>query len=117
MLTAAIKALPVRSCGYCGLMLPVLEDEVLAARASEGRYGIRELLLYSSVCGTGLDVVPIPGQTPAAALERVLLDVAALATRLDKPLSARLLPARGLKAGEMTTFESPYLTNARVLAV
>ena len=116
-LTAAIKHLPVRSCGYCGLMLPVLEDEVLAARASEGRYGIRELLLYSSVCGTGLDVVPIPGDTPPAALERLLLDVAALATRLDKPLSARLLPARGLKPGDMTTFENQYLTNARVLAV
>jgi uncharacterized protein (UPF0210 family) len=117
MLTGAIKALPVRSCGYCGLMLPVLEDDVLAARASEGRYGIRELLLYSSVCGTGLDVVPIPGHTPTAALERLLLDVAALATRLDKPLSARLLPARGLKPGDMTTFENQYLTNARVLAV
>jgi uncharacterized protein (UPF0210 family) len=117
MLTAAIKTLPVRSCGYCGLMLPVLEDDVLAARASEGRYGIRELLLYSSVCGTGLDVVPIPGNTPSTTLERLLLDVAALATRLDKPLSARLLPARGLKPGDMTTFENQYLTNARVLAV
>ena len=69
------------------------------------------------MCGTGLDVVPIPGDTPTAALERLLLDVAALATRLDKPLSARLLPARGLKPGDMTTFENPYLTNARVLAV
>ena len=117
MVTTAIRALPVRSCGYCGLMLPVLEDEVLAARATEGRYGIRELLLYSSVCGTGLDVVPIPGDTPTAALERLLLDVAALATRLEKPLSARLLLAQGLNAGDVTTFENPYLTNARVLDV
>src|SRR5581483_9374278 len=53
--TAAIKSLSVRTCGYSGLMLPVLEDPVLAARASEGRYGVRELLLYSSVCRTGLD--------------------------------------------------------------
>jgi uncharacterized protein (UPF0210 family) len=117
MITAAIKTLPVRACGYCGLMLPVLEDEVLAARASEGRYGVRELLLYSSVCGTGLDVVPLPGDTPTVALERLLLDVAALATRLEKPLSARLLLAPGLAAGEMTTFVSPYLTNARVLQI
>jgi uncharacterized protein (UPF0210 family) len=116
-LTGAIKALPVRAVGYCGLMLPVLEDDVLAARASEGRFGVRELLLYSSVCGTGLDVVPIPGDTPAPAIARLLLDVAALSTRLDKPLSARLLLAPGLTAGERTAFENEYLTNATVLAV
>jgi uncharacterized protein len=116
-LTAAIKVLPVRACGYCGLMLPVLEDDVLAARAGEGRFGIRELLLYSSVCGTGLDVVPIPGDTPEASIARLLLDVAALSTRLDKPLSARLMLAPGLGQGETTAFVSPYLTNARVLAV
>ena len=107
----------MRACGYCGLMLPVLEDDVLAARASEGRFGVRELLLYSSVCGTGLDVVPIPGDTPATAIGRLLLDVAALSTRLEKPLSARLLLAPGLAAGEMTSFENPYLVNSRVLAV
>jgi hypothetical protein len=117
LITAAIRTLPVRTCGYCGLMLPVLEDEVLAARASEARFGIRELLLYSTVCGTGLDVVPIPGDTPVAALERLLLDVAALSTRLDKPLSARLLLAPGLTAGEMSAFDNEYLTNARVFAV
>jgi uncharacterized protein (UPF0210 family) len=116
-ITAALKALPVRSCGYCGLMLPVLEDDVLAARASDGRYGVRELLTYSAVCGTGLDVVPIAADTPAPAIERLLLDVAALATRLEKPLSARLLLAPGRAAGEFTSFASPYLTNARVLVV
>jgi uncharacterized protein (UPF0210 family) len=116
-LTAAIKALPVRACGYCGLMLPVLEDDVLAARAAEGRFGVRELLLYSSVCGTGLDVVPIPGDTPEPAIARLLLDVAALSTRLEKPLSARLLLAPGLVAGERTAFVNEYLTNARVLSV
>src|SRR2546426_9258936 len=54
-------------------MLPVLEDPVLARRASEGRYSVRDLLLYSTVCGTGLDVVPLPGDTAAdrlAALDR-----------------------------------------------
>ena len=116
-LTAAIKALPVRACGYSGLMLPVLEDDVLAARADEGRFGVRELLLYSSVCGTGLDVVPIPGDTPETSIARLLLDVAALSTRLEKPLSARLLLAPGLGPGDATAFASPYLTNARVLAI
>ena len=38
-LTGALKSLRLRTCGYAGLMLPVLEDPVLAKRASEGRYG------------------------------------------------------------------------------
>ncbi|MBK5188031.1 MAG: DUF711 family protein, partial [Gemmatimonadaceae bacterium] len=54
VVTEVLKTLPIRQCGYAGLMLPVLEDSVLAQRAIEGRYGLRDLLLFSSVCGTGL---------------------------------------------------------------
>ncbi len=43
VITAAIKSLDVKTCGYSGLMLPVLEDPLLAQRAGEGRYGIRDL--------------------------------------------------------------------------
>src|SRR2546423_9690225 len=64
-ITDVLKGVRVKTCGYSGLMLPVLEDPVLAQRASEGRFSVRELLLYSSVCGTGLDVVPLAGDTPA----------------------------------------------------
>jgi uncharacterized protein len=115
--TAAIKSLRVRTCGYAGLMLPVLEDPVLASRASEGRYGIRELLLYSSVCGTGLDCVPIPGDTPPARIASVLNDVATMSTRLRKPLAARLFPAPGKGAGEKIQFDSPALTQSVVFEV
>src|SRR3989441_1385836 len=55
-ITDVLKSLRVKTCGYSGLMLPVLEDPVLARRASEGRDSVRDLVLYSSVCGTGLDV-------------------------------------------------------------
>jgi uncharacterized protein (UPF0210 family) len=113
--TAALKALSVRTTGYAGLMLPVLEDTGLAARAGEGRYGVEELLLCSSVCGTGLDVVPLPGDVGAPALARLITDVAALATRLGKPLSARLFPAPGKSAGERVSFDNPYLTPCVVL--
>src|SRR5437899_12428326 len=57
-ITDVLKGLRIKMCGYSGLMLPVLEDPVLARRASEGRFSVRDLLLYSSVCGTGPDVVP-----------------------------------------------------------
>jgi len=115
--TAALKSLRARTCGYAGLMLPVLEDRVLAQRATEGRYGIPDLLLYSSVCGTGLDVVPIPGDTPVEVMTRIVLDVAALAARLRKPLSARLFPIPGLAAGQTARFDDPYLTDCAVMAV
>jgi uncharacterized protein (UPF0210 family) len=115
--TAALKTLRIRTCGYAGLMLPVLEDPVLARRATEGRYGVQDLLLYSSVCGTGLDVVPIPGDTPVDVVTRIVLDVAALSARLHKPLSARLFLIPGKKAGEIAHFTDPYLTDSAVLAV
>ncbi len=61
MITDVLKSINVKRCGYSGLMLPVIEDKVLAQRASEDRFSVQELLLYSSVSGTGLDVVPLPG--------------------------------------------------------
>jgi uncharacterized protein len=116
-ITGALKSLRVRSCGYAGLMLPVLEDPVLAQRATEGRYGIRELLLYSSVCGTGLDVVPLPGDAPSETIANVILDVAALSARLGKPLSARLFPVPGKKAGDLARFDDPRLTDCGVMRI
>src|SRR5207237_1263155 len=91
-ITDVLKRLRIKMCGYSGLMLPVLEDPVLARRASEGRFTVRDLLLYSSVCGTGLDVVPLPGDSRADRLAALIADVAALSTKLRKPLSARLFP-------------------------
>lgn len=117
VVTAAIKSLDVRTCGYSGLMLPVLEDPLLAQRAGEGRYGIRDLLLYSSVCGAGLDVVPIPGDTSVATLAALLKDVAALSARLNKALSARLFLVPGRKAGEIARFDDPVLTDSMVMRV
>lgn len=114
-ITGAIKSLDVKTCGYSGLMLPVLEDARLAQRAGEGRYTIRDLLLYSSVCGTGLDVVPIPGDTPAEIIAALLRDVATLSSRLHKPLSARLFPMPGKSAGEIAKFSDPLLTDCAIL--
>lgn len=114
-LTGLIKTLPVEHTGFSGLMLPVLEDKVLARRAAEGRLTLQLLLAYSAVSGTGLDVIPLPGNTSTEELERVLGDVAALAARLRKPLTARLLLVPGKRAGEQTEFDSPLLTNTKVL--
>jgi len=112
LLTQAIRSVSVKQAGYNGLMLPVLEDSRLAQRWSEGALKLDDLLAYSAVCGTGLDVVPLPGDVTLQQLERIIGDVATLAVRLRKPLSVRLLPVAGKKAGERTDFDSPFLVNA-----
>jgi uncharacterized protein len=114
-ITEVLKSLRIKICGYSGLMLPVLEDPVLATRAAEGRYSVRELLLYSSVCGTDLDVVPLAGDTPANELTSLIRDVAALSTKLHKPLSARLFLIPGKKAGERAEFSNPFLTSSVIM--
>jgi uncharacterized protein len=110
-ITPALQSTGLPTCGYCGLMLPVMEDVVLAQRWAEGRVGLDQLLAYSAVCGTGLDTIPLPGDCSATQLANVICDVASLALRLRKPLSARLLPVPGKHAGEVTDFSSPYLVN------
>jgi uncharacterized protein len=114
IITRALRAIPVRQAGYSGLMLPVLEDTVLAERWSEGRLSMDSLLAYSAVCGTGLDTIPLPGSISDEQLERILSDVASLSVKWHKPLAARLLPVAGKKAGEMTEFSDPFLVNARI---
>jgi uncharacterized protein (UPF0210 family) len=110
-ITAAVKAVKVKQIGFSGLMLPVMEDKRLAQRWSENLYDIDSVLAYSAVCGTGLDTVPLPGDVSEERLVKIFGDVAALAWKWQKPLSARLQPVSGKKAGDMTEFESQYLFN------
>jgi uncharacterized protein len=111
-ITAAIRDIQVKQTGYNGLMLPVLEDSRIAQRWSEGRLSLDSLLSYSAVCGTGLDTIPLPGDISEQQLELIIGDMASLAVKWHKPLSARLLPVTGKKPGDMTEFDDPYLVNA-----
>ena len=113
-ITTAVQRVPVQRAGYSGLMLPVLEDSVLAKRWESGAISRDSLMSYSSVCSTGLDAVPLPGDISVEELESIIGDMASLAVKWHKPLSARLLPVAGKKAGEMTEFSSPYLVNVRI---
>lgn len=115
ILTDAIQQAEFQHTGFCGLMLPVLEDSVLARRAAEGRLRISDLLQWSSVCGTGLDTVPLPGESSVEDLSALLYDVAALSVRLHKPLTARLMPLPGKVAGDPVHFEFAYFADGGVL--
>ena len=103
--------------GFSGLFLPVLEDAILARRAAEGSLSVMDLLLYSAVCGTGLDTIPLPGDTSVDQLSAVLLDLASLSMRLAKPLTARLMPIPGKQAGDPTGFDFAYFANSRVMSL
>jgi len=117
IITTAVKAVPVKQVGYSGLMVPVMEDKVLARRWAEGAVNIDSLLAYSAVCGTGLDTVPLPGDVSEEQVSRIFGDVASLAWKWRKPLSARLQPVKGKKAGEQTEFNDPYLFNTLIRAL
>jgi uncharacterized protein (UPF0210 family) len=117
LITTAVRSVQVKQVGYAGLMLPVLEDERLAQRWSEGKLSIDALLSYSSVCATGLDTVPLPGDVTEDQLARILSDVAALASKWHKPLTARLLPVKNKHAGDRSDFDDPHLTNAKIQAL
>jgi uncharacterized protein len=110
-ITSALKEIGLRHTGYSGLMLPILEDPVLADRWNAGLVSLDALLSYSAVCGTGLDTVPLPGDVTVEQLARIIGDVAALSVKWNKPLSARLLPIAGRLAGQQTDFTDPALLN------
>ena len=117
ILTEAVDRADFPHTGFSGFMQPVLEDSVLAQRAAEGTLTIKDALLYSAVCGTGLDTIPLPGDTTAEQIAPLLLDLSALAMRLDKPLTARLMPVPGKKAGDATEFDFGFFANSRVMAL
>ena len=118
LLTKVFKSINgVNLVGFSGLMLALTEDTGLAEGSTNADFDIRSLLTYSSVCGIGLDTVPIPGNTPGAKISALMRDTGTMAYRLNKPLTVRLFPVPELEAGDLTVFESDDLCNCTVLAV
>jgi uncharacterized protein (UPF0210 family) len=117
ILADALDGAVFQKTGFNGLMMPVLEDSILAQRSKDGTLTLKDLMMFSAVCGTGLDTVPLPGSASADDLTGLLLDISALSLRLDKPLTARLMPIPGKQAGDLTEFNFPYFANSRVLAL
>jgi len=117
IITRAVQSVPVKRIGYSGLMVPVMEDNVLAKRWAEGTYNMDSLLAYSAVCAGGLDTVPLPGDVTEERIARILGDVATLAYKWNKPLAARLLPVPGGKPGDRTAFDDPRMANTVIQAL
>ncbi|MEU4212562.1 DUF711 family protein [Streptomyces sp. NPDC026206] len=109
--TAGIRSVSQPTVGYAGLMLPVLEDRVLALAWQEGRINADSVLAYSSVCGAGLDTIPLPGSTQDHEVVAVIRDMAALSARWAKPLSARLMLAPVSSDPHRTQFRAEQIVN------
>ncbi|HJZ96522.1 MAG TPA: DUF711 family protein [Candidatus Solibacter sp.] len=114
VITRAVQSTPVKRTGYSGLMIPVMEDTILAQRWSEGTFNLDSILAYSAVCAGGVDTVPLPGDVSEEQIARILGDVAWLAYRWNKPLAARLLPAPGRGPGDHTEFSGSMLTRTTI---
>ncbi len=118
LLTKVFKSIKnVNLVGFSGLMLALTEDKGLAQGSVSKDFDIRSLLTYSSVCGIGLDTVPIPGNTANHKIAALMRDTGTMAYRLNKPLTVRLFPVPNFEAGELTKFESSDLCNCSILAV
>ena len=113
-LTEALQSVDRPKIGFSGFMQPLLEDYIIAQRNNENKIDISKLLLYSTMCGLGLDCVPIPGNLDPAAIELLLMDLGMISLRLKKPLTARLMPITDKKAGDMTEFDFEYFTNSKI---
>ena len=119
-ITRALQNLDgIKLTGYCGLMLPVLEDRRLAELATvtdqkDRELRISDILSISSVCGVGVDTVPIPGDCSFERLGALILDVSGIAGRWNKSLSCRVFPVPGKGGGDMTEFDSPYMCNCGI---
>ncbi|WP_189520861.1 DUF711 family protein [Streptomyces sindenensis] len=109
--TAGIRSVGLPTVGYAGLMLPVLEDEVLALAWQQGRIDSASVLAYSSVCGAGMDTIPLPASTREHEIVAMIADMAALSARWAKPLSARLMLAPPGADPRRTEFRAEQIIN------
>jgi uncharacterized protein (UPF0210 family) len=114
IITRAVQSTQVKRTGYSGLMIPVMEDPILARRWAEGTFNLDSILAYSAVCAGGVDTVPLSGDVTVDQIGHILSDVAWLAWKWNKPLGARLLPAPGKGLGEKTEFSGGALTNTTI---
>jgi len=115
IMTECIDNARFNRTGFCGILTAVLEDQVFAERAADGSLTIQDLLLMASVCGTGLDTIPLAGDVSEEAITALLIDLGTLALRHGKPLTARLMPIPGKGAGDPVNFNFEYFASSRVM--
>ncbi|MBQ7670707.1 MAG: PFL family protein [Clostridia bacterium] len=90
--------------GLSGAFIPVSEDAGMIDAASIGALKIEKLEAMTAVCSVGLDMIVIPGDTPAEVISAILADEAAIGMINSKTTAVRLIPAIGKHAGDVLEF-------------
>ena len=90
--------------GLSGAFIPVSEDAGMIDAAREGTLSIEKLEAMTAVCSVGLDMIVIPGDTPADVIAAIIADEAAIGMVNSKTTAVRVIPAIGLREGEELDF-------------
>ncbi len=90
--------------GLSGAFIPVSEDAGMIAAAKEGALSIEKLEAMTAVCSVGLDMIVIPGETPAEIISAIIADEAAIGMVNSKTTAVRVIPAIGKKEGDELEF-------------
>jgi uncharacterized protein len=90
--------------GLSGAFIPVSEDAGMIRAAAEGSLTLEKLEALTSVCSVGLDMVAVPGDTPAETLAAIIADEMAIGVANQKTTAVRIIPAPGKKAGDRVHF-------------
>jgi hypothetical protein len=102
--------------GLSGAFIPVSEDHGMIEAARCGALSIEKLEAMTSVCSVGLDMVAVPGDTPAETLSAIIADEMAIGVMNNKTTAVRILPVPGKQAGESYDYGG-LLGTAQVQAV
>ncbi|MPM92062.1 hypothetical protein SDC9_139196 [bioreactor metagenome] len=87
--------------GLSGAFIPVSEDEGMIAAAQAGTLTIDKLEAMTCVCSVGLDMIAVPGNTPAETISAIIADEAAIGMINNKTTAVRIIPAPGKVVGDM----------------
>jgi uncharacterized protein (UPF0210 family) len=90
--------------GFSGAFIPVSEDEGMVAAVRSGSISIDKLEAMTSVCSVGLDMIALPGDTPASTISAIIADEMAIGMVNNKTTAVRVIPVPGKKAGDWAEF-------------
>lgn len=90
--------------GLSGAFIPVSEDEGMIAAADSGELNIDKLEAMTCVCSVGLDMIAVPGDTPASTVSAIIADEAAIGVINNKTTAVRIIPAVGHEVGSRLEF-------------
>jgi uncharacterized protein (UPF0210 family) len=90
--------------GLSGAFIPLSEDAAMIAAAEEGVLSLEKLEAMTAVCSVGLDMVAVPGDTPAETLAAIIADEAAIGVVNGKTTGVRIIPVPGKTVGDIVEF-------------